>query len=161
MDKREPFVVPYNWTLVNWGKSMLIGSFLWPLLFFCFLSEYTDVPGDVGLTICAYLIFSSVSVLGSIVLTIPSVLLLLVAGAILNRINLTPTTYCVYQNLVYIVIASFTMLAIHYYELDKVCADGEFLLIGGSFIVSGLVVWNKMYYDLRKARKTTTKTPQL
>jgi hypothetical protein len=155
MKEHGLFIVPYNWTLVNWGKSMLIGSFLWALLFFCFAWEPADVPDDLTWRILACFVSSAVSVLVSVIISIPSVLVLLAAGAVLNNLKLNRLNYCLLQNAAHIVIMLITFFVICYYMPNYFFHLNEFLLIAGSYMLSGLLVWNKMYYDLWKIQKTT------
>lgn len=153
----DAFHVRWNWTLVNWGKSVLIGSFVWPLICFFIMGaspESPDKTADTVFTILAYLVAASASVAAGLVVSMPCALLFILAGEILNRRKLSFRQYVLFQNVAHMLIAIATYLTIRYYYAEGTF-PGDLELLLPVYTACGLFVWNKMYYDLQK--RTTTK----
>jgi hypothetical protein len=152
-DKREAFRVSWEKVVLNWGKAVLLGTVIWPIV-----AGITEIGSfewsHIEDLIPAYFFVAMVSLALSIVLSIPALLLLIGVGELLNKSNLSFHRYRMRQNTLHVGIAAATFITIYYYSGNS--SEQEFLLVSIiSFVYtfSGLYVWNRMYYRLNKTTK--------
>jgi hypothetical protein len=141
----DHFKVLPTTTTSNWLKSVALGSALLPVI--CFLPDLEEF--DWGMVFIYFWIFIP-SFFLSLISSLPAFLVFLFAGYLLNRRKLPFAKYVLLQNAVHLLVAVTTFAIADYFEL--IDSDIRRLLwqISITYTVSGLFIWNKMYYRIYK-----------
>jgi len=143
--KIESFKIPLKWVISNWITTILFGSFLFAFIYF-FLYQELSLLGFIN-----SLILGGGAFLGALIFSIPSLFLMLFFGYLLNKRELTFGKYVVYQNTTHFIVAILSFGYSNLYDFvyfDFVPIECMFFC----YLIAGFIVWNKMYFDLRRLK---------
>lgn len=144
--------IPLYRTFLNWIIAVLLGSILWPMVYWVF--DRSEIRlGDVGGIVLISMILSGLS-------SLPALAILLVTSWQLNKRDMIRAAYVRVHAAIHLLVALLTFLIIYVFSNDGFGGEAlVYLVIAATYTAVGLTTWSITFLIYKKKAKRIPMQP--
>jgi|GEM_PF-2276037 len=131
---KPSFQIPIIRTFVNWIITIIVASFLWPIISGMYAGSEIN-PAHAGITMIGSFVCSSVT-------SIPALIIFLIMGVELNQRNLTYEVYIKKHIIIQLIMALFTLLFLFFLNDELFIRESTSVMtVAFTYFGVGLITW--------------------